>query len=88
VAGGLAVRCLPSLPSAGDGLKSFLLVKLLAGEETDLKSDSSLKVPPAKAPPATDRFDTVTGTTKGSKVWIVYENGRAFPEYLVTYKVS
>jgi hypothetical protein len=31
------------------------------------------------------RYDTVTGETQGSKVYIVYENGRAYPEYLVRY---
>ena len=34
------------------------------------------------------RYDTVTGETGGSKVYVVYENGRAYPEYLVTYKPS
>ena len=28
----------------------------------------------------------VTGTTGGSKVFIVYENGRAYPEYVVTFR--
>eukprot|EP01048_Picozoa_sp_COSAG05_P011260 COSAG05_NODE_1050_length_6033_cov_2.478092_4_plen_88_part_00 len=71
-----------------DGSRSFMLVRLLAGEEVDLSSDSRLKIPPDRPAPATGRFDTVTGTTKGSKVYIVYENGRAYPEYLVTYKMA
>ena len=71
-----------------DGSRTFMMVKLLAGEEVDLPSNSGLKIPPDKPAPAKGRFDTVTGTTKGSKVYIVYENGRAFPEYLVTYKTA
>jgi hypothetical protein len=31
------------------------------------------------------RYDSVCGVTGGSRVFIVYENGRAYPEYLVTY---
>eukprot|EP01125_Pyxidicula_operculata_P021141 TRINITY_DN803_c0_g1_i5.p1 TRINITY_DN803_c0_g1~~TRINITY_DN803_c0_g1_i5.p1 ORF type:complete len:1040 (+),score=340.86 TRINITY_DN803_c0_g1_i5:31-3150(+) len=33
-----------------------------------------------------ERFDSVSGETGGSKVWIVYENGRAYPTYLITYR--
>jgi hypothetical protein len=69
---------------SGAGQRSFFLVKLLAGEEVHLPSDGSLRVCPDK--PGGGRYDTVTGTTAGSKVYIVYENGRAYPEYLVTYR--
>jgi hypothetical protein len=31
------------------------------------------------------KYNTVSGRTAGSKVWIVYENGRAYPSYLVRY---
>ena len=64
------------------GQKMFMLAKLLSGEEVNLPSNGSLTSPP----PDSVRYDTVTGTTGGSKVYIVYENGRAYPEYLVTYK--
>ena len=33
-----------------------------------------------------DRYDTVSGQTGGSKVYMIYENGRAYPEYLITYR--
>ena len=59
--------------------------KLLLGECVDLRPDRKLKHPPTKANGT--RFDTVSGTTNGSKVYIVYENGRAYPEFLVTYRV-
>jgi hypothetical protein len=32
-----------------------------------------------------NKFNTVTGSTAGSQVWIVYENGRAYPDYLVRF---
>jgi len=36
-----------------------------------------------KKPP--DTYDSVSGETAGSKVYMIYENGRAYPEYLITY---
>ena len=68
------------------GDKVFMLTKLLSGEEVRIMpADGSLKVCPDK--PGGGRYDTVTGDTSGSKVYIVYENGRAYPEYLVTYRL-
>ena len=32
------------------------------------------------------RYDSVSGVTGGSKVTITYENDRAYPAYLITYK--
>lgn len=31
------------------------------------------------------RYDSITGITGGSKVYVTYENDRAYPAYLVTY---
>jgi len=33
-----------------------------------------------------ERYDSVCGFDHGSKVYIVYENNRAYPAYLITYK--
>lgn len=64
--------------------KVLMLTKLLTGEETHvMPHNRGLKFPPNK--PNGVRYDTVTGDTGGSKVYVVYENGRAYPEYLVTY---
>ena len=61
-------------------------VKLLVGAEVRIMpKDKTLIHAPAK--PGGGRYDTVTGETGGSKVYVVYENGRAYPEYLVTYVV-
>ena len=49
-----------------------------------MSRNSNLRIPPS-IPGDNRRYDTVTGDTRGSKVYIVYENGRAYPEYLVTY---
>lgn len=66
----------------------MMLAKLLVGDSINIMpNDASLKLPPQK-PQSDVRFDTVTGVTHGSKVFIVYENGRAYPDYLVEYHLA
>ena len=62
-----------------------MLTKLLVGAEVFLPPNGTLKMPPDKPDAGGLRYDTVIGSTGGSKVYIVYENARAYPEYLVTY---
>ena len=73
--------------------REMFLTKLLVGNAVEMNRDESftkeqecrdLIVPPVD-PKTNQRYSTVTGKTQGSKVWIVYENGRAYPEYLVRY---
>ena len=52
-----------------------MLTKLLVGDAVELKPDSELRFPPTVAGENGRRYDTVTGTTNGSKVYVVYENG-------------
>ena len=33
------------------------------------------------------RYDSVSGDTGGSKVYITYDNDKAYPAYLITYTV-
>lgn len=57
------------------GEKCFMLTKLLVGDAVTLKPDSELRFPPAVPGEDGRRYDTVTGTTNGSDVYVVYENG-------------
>mmetsp|Transcript_18058 Transcript_18058/g.25790 ORF Transcript_18058/g.25790 Transcript_18058/m.25790 type:complete len:303 (+) Transcript_18058:227-1135(+) len=68
-----------------DGSRTMILAELLSGEEIELRPDKNLIHCPPK-PAGNMRYDTVTGKSNGSKVYTVYENGRAYPKYLVTYK--
>eukprot|EP01048_Picozoa_sp_COSAG05_P031044 COSAG05_NODE_11124_length_529_cov_1.283721_1_plen_137_part_10 len=56
--------------------KCMFLASLIVGEAIDLQPNQQLKCPPNQ--PSGERYDTVTGTTGGSKVYVVYENGRAY----------
>lgn len=71
----------------------MFLTKLLAGNEIYMDRDESnakaqecrnLTVPPVDQKTGL-KYNTVSGSTAGSQVWIVYENGRAYPEYLIRY---
>lgn len=58
---------------------------MLPGRSTYLTSpDRILRVPPVDVSSG-QRFNSVTAVTGGSKIWVVYENGRAYPSYLVRY---
>eukprot|EP01126_Amoeba_proteus_P065204 TRINITY_DN9229_c2_g1_i2.p1 TRINITY_DN9229_c2_g1~~TRINITY_DN9229_c2_g1_i2.p1 ORF type:complete len:249 (-),score=55.74 TRINITY_DN9229_c2_g1_i2:76-822(-) len=69
--------------------KQMFLAIVLTGDSYDCKPDGSLKVPPERKKKntnmAVERYDSVTGITNGSRVYIVYENNKAYPLYLITY---
>ena len=72
-------------------LKMILQVKLMAGNVVHLPPTGSLTMPPLlpntiKQSFIGQRYDTVSGDhSGGSKVYMVYTNERAYPEYLITY---
>ena len=57
----------------------FALVNL--GRVTDLPSDQNIKEP-------LKGYDSISGFTNGSKVFIVYANKKAYPQYYVKYTTS
>ena len=73
-----------------NGSKQFFFSQVIVGDAHDCPSDPSLTKPPEKGSSNSnfqrERYDSVSGTTGGSKVFILYTNGRAFPSYLVTFK--
>jgi len=71
----------------------MFLAKLLCGNEVHLDPDESpskaaqyraLTVPPTCLIPNLE-YNSMTGHAGGSQVFVVYENGRAYPDYLVRY---
>ena len=76
------------------GYKEMFLVRVLAGDSYQCVADGSLRMPPLKAPEcsvaagiqfAQMRYDTVTGATGGSQVYMTYDNDKAYPAYLLQY---
>jgi len=72
----------------------MFLAKVLIGDTIDVPANSSLKMPPVK-PKSTGpgshlkfevaRYDSVTAVTATSVNYVVYDNGRAYPAYLITF---
>ena len=74
--------------------KQMFLVKVLTGASYNCSPNSTLRMPPEKPSHATAgtgikfsqvRYDTVSGTTGGSNVYMTYDNLKAYPAYLITY---
>ena len=76
-----------------DGKKEMFLVRVLTGDSYNCPSDSTLRLPPVKQVGAAGRqvqfaqtrYDTVSGITGGSKVYMTYDNHKAYPSYLIKY---
>lgn len=68
-----------------NNLRYMLFCKVFVGEFIKLPSDSSLKEPPYKDKIRKILFDSVQGETGGSIIYVLYENHRNYPFYLVEY---
>lgn len=72
-----------------DNKKQMFLAVVVTGDSYDCQPDRNLKVPPERTKKKTnmaiERYDSVTGITNGSRVYIVYENNKAYPLYLIQY---
>ena len=77
-----------------NGYKEMFFAKVLTGDSFDCHSDSSLRKPPFKPTGSTGgglqfaqvQYDTVTGYTHGSQVYMTYDNEKAYPAYLIKYQ--
>ena len=69
--------------------KEMFLAKVLTGNSHACSSDKTLRMPPksytAGSKLGQARYDTVTGITNGSRVYMTYDNHKAYPAYLITY---
>jgi hypothetical protein len=79
-----------------EGHKQMFIVRVITGISYKCPPDSSLKAPPKKADhPASsyssggmfedERYDSVCGTAQGSEIYVIYEHGKVYPAYLITY---
>ena len=77
------------------GVRQILMAYVLTGCSYECDPDSNLTKPPIREGQGTQdngavqrRYDSVSGNTDGSMVYIIYDNDRAYPAYLITYTVS
>ena len=69
-------------------LKQMFIAKVLIGDSVNvMPNNSSLVEPPSYEKNGKQiQYDSVNGETFGSIVYMIYENSRAYPEYLITYE--
>ena len=76
------------------GTKQLILAKVLTGETYRTSPDSSLKKPPVKKHTQTsgtfvdELYDSISGHTNGSDIFVIYDHEKAYPDYLITYNTS
>ncbi|XP_017810696.1 protein mono-ADP-ribosyltransferase PARP15 isoform X3 [Papio anubis] len=68
-----------------NGRKHMYVVRVLTGVFT--KGHAGLVTPPPKNPPnPTDLFDSVTDNTQSPKLFVIFFDNQAYPEYLITFR--
>ena len=73
------------------GEKELLIVKAIIGDCYDYgtKKNTLLRYPPVKDRTLKSlnnvRYDSVSGITKGTRVYMLYDNGKVYPAYIVKY---
>ena len=79
------------------GSRQMFLARVNIGETHECPPDRNLTMPPIKPSQASTsssvqfslvRYDSVTGVTKDTQVYIVYDNRKAYPLYLITYTLA
>ena len=73
------------------GVRQMLMGNVLTGHSYQCHPDHRLTQPPFRLQSqgvgtVTRRYDSVCGVTGGSKVYIIYDNDKAYPAYLISYK--
>ena len=63
----------------------MIVAEVILGDYIELISDSKIKRPPPKYKDKGIKYDSIKGFTNGSNIFIIYENNRAYPFYLISY---
>ena len=69
------------------GSKQMFCASVIIGEPfTGNMAGNNAIVTPPLIPGTNKMYDSVTGSTNGSIVYMIYADKKAYPEYLITYK--
>ena len=72
------------------GVRQMLMAYVLTGHSYHCHPNGNLTQPPFRpsqgAGSVQRRYDSVCGVTGDSKVYITYDNDKAYPAYLITYE--
>lgn len=75
--------------TAGNGLFQFFLASVITGDSHNCPANGSIQMPPPKQTNLglkTVRYDSVSGNTNGSDIFILYDNKGSYPSYLITFQ--
>ena len=64
----------------------MLVALVIIGDSITLPLNNKLRLPPLKNGSTTVRYDSVNNGIGGH--YIVYDNNKAYPGYLITYKIQ
>jgi len=72
--------------NAGNGLMQMFVCTVLVGDFVCLPANNQLRIPPLKDvnDPTKGRYDSVCN--QGAGHWITYDNSKAYPGYLISYR--
>jgi len=68
------------------GTQVLLLAAVIVGDDIVCDENKALRDPPIEE--GLKRFDSVSGMRHGTWVWVVYENARAYPLYVIEFAPS
>ena len=74
------------------GEKELIITKALIGDSFDygIQRSRQLKVPPTKQGPMQKmvniKYDSVAGITRNTRVYMIYDNHKTYPLYIIRYK--
>ena len=69
--------------------RQVFLALVLTGESCNCQPNKSLRQPPKKPHGemfTDERYDSVTGTSRGSQIYVIYDHDKAYPAYIITYE--
>jgi len=67
------------------GTKKMILAEVITGDGINLDEDRNIRLPPPKDESGKKRFDCVIGMRHGTFIYVCYDNGRAYPTYVIEY---
>ena len=72
--------------TADGASKQIILAGVVLGKFKQTQPDASMRMPHVIEGRKSQRYDSVQGNLGNSNCYVVYNEGRAYPQYLITYK--
>lgn len=67
--------------------RKLIYASVLIGDSIEMKDDREIKRPPVKNAQTKELYDSIQGFTQENEIYIIYDNCRAYPSYVITYEL-